>query len=269
MEKFKQVEKSIIKTYRKKIWSPFVRAVKEFNLINENDKIAVCISGGKDSMLLAKCLEELKRHGIFKFDLVCLVMDPGYTKDVMEQIYNNAKLLNINIEVFTSNIFDQIKEYKESDACYLCARKRRGYLYSKAKELGCNKIALGHHFNDVVETIMLNMLYTGNYSAMLPKLKSSNFEGMELIRPLFYVKEDDIIAFRDYNELSFIDCACNVTKKKTGKRLVVKNLIKDLKSVSDIADVSIFRSCFNVNVDKVISYKKHGEKITYYDDYDQ
>ena len=267
MEKYREIEKSIIKKYRKKIWSPFVRCIKEFNLINENDKIAVCISGGKDSMLLAKCLEELQRHGIFKFNLEYIVLNPGYNKKNLEKVKDNAKTLNIPIKIFDINIFGSIKEYKETDACYRCAKMRRGHLYNIAQELGCNKIALGHHFNDVIETIMLNMLYTGNYGSMLPKLKSQNFKGLELIRPLLYVKEEDIKSFVTTNELSFIDCACFMTKKKLGKRLYIKNLIKTLQKENKGVDVSIFNSMFNVNVDKVITYKKDKEKINYYDEY--
>ena len=267
MEKYREIEKSIIKKYRKKIWSPFVRCIKEFNLINENDKVAVCISGGKDSMLLAKCLEELQCHGIFKFDLEYIVINPGYNKENLDKVIANAKLMNINIKIFDVDIFNEVQEYSGTEACYRCAKKRRGHLYAIAKSLGCNKIALGHHFNDVIETIMLNMLYTGNYGSMLPKLKSKNFEGLELIRPLLYVKEDDIKSFRDYNGLEFIDCACFMTKKKIGKRLYVKNLIKSLKEENPMVDVSIFNSMFNVNIDKVITYKTNNKKINYYDEY--
>ena len=182
MEKYREVEKSIIKKYRKEIWSKFVKAVKDYKLINENDKIAVCMSGGKDSFLLAKCLEELQRHGIFKFGLEFIIMDPGYTNDVLKQIINNLELLNINAHIFKAPIFSYTDTLE--NPCYLCAKMRRGYLYNYAKKLGCNKIALGHHFNDVIETIMLNLIYSGKYASMMPKLKSTNYENMELIRVL-------------------------------------------------------------------------------------
>lgn len=264
MERYREIEKSIIKKYRKTIWSPFVKAVKEFNLINEGDKIAVCISGGKDSMLLAKCMQELQNHGIFKFELEFLVMNPGYTDEVLLVIENNAKLMNIPITIFKTPIFEKVSEYNSGEACYKCAKMRRGYLYSKASEMGCNKIALGHHFDDVIETILLNLLYTGNYAGMMPKIKSDNFSNMELIRPLFYVHEQDIITFKNHNQLTFIDCACHVTKKNIGKRKYVKELIKSLKIDNKQADLSIFRSMFNVNLNKVIGYKQEDNEFNYY-----
>lgn len=221
MEKYREIEKSIIKKYRKDIWSKFVKAVKDYELINENDKVAVCMSGGKDSFLLAKCLEELQRHGIFKFDLEFIIMNPGYNDEILNKIKENLKLLNIKAHIFQTPVF-KISE-TSANPCYLCAKMRRGYLYDYAKKLGCNKIALGHHMNDVVETILLNLIYNGAYSSMMPKLKSDNFENIELIRPLYLVKEASIVAWKNYNKLEFIDCACSITKKKSGKRLEMKN----------------------------------------------
>ena len=245
MKNVKDIEKSIIKKYRKEIYSKFIRAIKDFSLVEENDKIAICISGGKDSFLLAKCMQELKRHNKFPFEIKYIVMNPGYSVDKLNQIKLIAEHLNIDIEIFNSDIFEIIKD--NSNPCYLCARMRRGYLYSKAKELGCNKIALGHHFNDVIETILLNQIYNGTFSGMLPILNSDNFEGMKLIRPLYYVKEKDIIAFKNYTEIEFLDCACNVTKKNIGKRSEVKKLTKELVNLYENADINIFNSMFNVN----------------------
>ena len=247
MKELKDIEKSIIKKYRKEIYSRFVRAVKDFNLICENDKIAVCISGGKDSFLLAKCMMELKRHSKVKFDLEYLVMNPGYNKENLDKIKYNASYLNIPITIFETNIFAVSNESNGKSPCYLCARMRRGALYSKAQELGCNKIALGHHFNDVIETILLNILYNGTFGGMMPILDSDNFSGMKLIRPLYYVKEKDIISWVKNSELEFIDCACNVTKKNLGKRKEVKKLINDLLEDNPNADINIFNSMFNVN----------------------
>lgn len=262
------VEKSIIKKFRRKIWSKFVKVIKEYNLITEGDKIAVCISGGKDSFLLAKCLEELKRHGQFKFDLEYICMNPGYRKENMDKILENAKLMNINLHVFESNIFDVVEKNALDSPCYLCARMRRGFLYSKAKELGCNKIALGHHFNDVIETSLLNIIYTGRFSGMPPKLRSDNFSGMELIRPLYMVKEDDIKAWCRYNNLEFIDCACAISKKKNdSKRKYVKELIEELVKDNVNADINIFRSLENVNINTLNGYQKDNEKFTFNDLY--
>lgn len=247
MKELKDIEKSIIKKYRKEIYSRFVRAIKDFELVSENDHIAVCISGGKDSFLLAKCMQELKRHNKFNFELTFLVMNPGYNKENLEKIKENAKYLNIPIKIYDTNIFEVIKESDGKSPCYLCARMRRGSLYGKAKELGCNKIALGHHFNDVIETILLNQLYNGNFSGMLPILDSDNFEGMKLIRPLYYVKEKDIISWVKNSELTFLDCACFVTEKNIGKREEVKKLIDILVKDNENADINIFNSMFNVN----------------------
>ena len=252
MEETKEIERSIIKRFRKEIFRPFVRAINEFNLIEENDKIAVCISGGKDSFLLAKCLEELRRHGKIHFDLEFILMDPGYHEEDMNLIRENARKLNLDIKYFDYNIFDQIKN--APSPCYLCARKRRGALYNKAQELGCNKIALGHHFDDVVETILMSMIFNGEFKTMMPILDSTNFEGMKLIRPLYYVRESDIISFTKYNNLNFINCACDVTRKSSGKRKEMKNLINTLKAYYEKADINIMNSTYNVNLNTIISY---------------
>lgn len=245
MKELKEIEKSLQKKYRKEIFSKFVRAIKEYNLIETNDKIAVCISGGKDSFLLAKCFQELKRHNKFNFELKFIVMNPGYTKEKLNQVIDNANYLNIPIEVFETNIFDVVKD--SDSPCFLCARMRRGCLYSKAQELGCNKIALGHHFNDVIETILLNMIYNGKFSGMLPILDSDHFENMKLIRPLFYIKEKDIESWVKYIEMNFIDCACQVTKKNLGKRKEIKALSYQLVDMYENADINILNSMFHVN----------------------
>ena len=253
----KEIERSIIKKYRKTIFGPFVKAINEFNLIEPNDKIAICISGGKDSFLLAKCMQEIKRHGKFEFELEFIVMNPGYAKDNLNKIKENLNKLGIDAHIFDTNIF----EYADTidNPCYMCAKMRRGYLYSYAQKLGCNKIALGHHFNDVIETVLMNMLFNGTFSSMMPKIKSDNFENMYLIRPLYYVHEEDIIKWVKNNELEFLDCACSVTKKSSGKRKVIKDLVKDLNSIYDKAAVNILTSTKNVNLNTILSYKK-GDK---------
>jgi len=263
----KEIERSIIKKYKSKIYGRFLHGVKEFELVKDNDKIAVCISGGKDSFLLAKCMQELQIHSKYQFELEFIVMDPGYEEANLKQIKENAKLLNIPITIYKSNIFEQIKNV--DNPCYLCARKRRGSLYDKAKSLGCNKIALGHHFDDVIETILINILYAGEYKAMMPKLKSTNFEGMELIRPLYYVKEEDIISWAKYNKLTFLDCACTVTKKQTGKRKEIKELIKNLKRIDKNIDIHILRSSSNVNIDAILGYKDKTGMHSFMEDYNE
>lgn len=272
MEKCKIIEKSIIKKYRKEIWSKFIKAIKEYDLIKENDKIAVCISGGKDSFLLAKCLEELQRHGKFKFDLEYLVMDPGFTKEGLKRIKDNANILNLPIKIFKSNIFKDVQ--KEESPCYVCARKRRGHLYNFAKNLGCNKIALGHHFDDIIETILLSIIYGGEVKSMLPKLKSSHYEGMELIRPLAFVQEKDVINWCQYNNLNFINCCCPLSeaaceKKDNSKRLEIKNLIKELDKKNDCIKYNIFKSVTNVNLNTIIGYNKDDKEYNFLDDYDK
>ena len=252
LEKHQEVQRSIIKKYRKSIWTNFVGAVQEYELIKENDKIAVCISGGKDSVLMACCLRQLQKHSEVPFDLVYLVMDPGYNNDNRKLIEYNTKLLNLDIHIFESDIFE-VTDRVGGAPCYLCARMRRGCLYSKAKELGCNKIALGHHFNDVIETVLMSMMYSSEIKTMLPKLHSTNFEGMELIRPLYKVKEKDIIAWSEYNGLKFLQCACKMTEKNAdielmSKRKEIKQLIADIKKQNPEADDNIFRSLHNVNL---------------------
>lgn len=270
---YKLIEKSIIKKFRKKIWSRFVRAVDEYKMIKDGDKIAVCISGGKDSSLLAKCLEELKRHGNIKFDIEYLVMDPGYDKESLNKLKSNLEKLNIKATIFNSNIFEIAYRESNGEPCYLCARMRRGALYSKAQELGCNKIALGHHFDDVIETIMLNIIYAGIYKTMMPKLKSQNFANMELIRPLYYVKEEDIKAWVNYNNLEFIHCSCPYICSSEpgdgGKRSEMKKLIAELRKKYENIDINIMRSSENVELDAIIGYKKDGKKVSFLDKYDE
>ncbi len=270
-----EIEQSIRKKFRKTIWCRFTRAVREYELVKEGDKIAVCISGGKDSMLMAKLFQELKRHNKFNFEVVFLVMDPGYSPANRQIIEANAKRMNIPITIFESDIFDAVFNIEKSP-CYLCARMRRGHLYSKAKELGCNKIALGHHYDDVIETILMGMLYGAQMQTMMPKLHSTNFEGMELIRPLYLIREDDIKKWRDSNDLHFIQCACKFTDtcstcggENTSKRVEVKNLIRQLKETNPFVESNIFKSVENVNLSTVIAYKQGGVKHHFLDDYDK
>ena len=271
----KDIERSINKKFHKEIWSRFTAALNDYNLVEEGDKIAVCISGGKDSMLMAKLFQELKRHNKFPFEVVFLVMDPGYSPENREIIEKNAKLLNIPITVFESNIFESVLHIEKSP-CYLCARMRRGYLYNKAKELGCNNIALGHHYDDVIETVLMGMLYGGQVQTMMPKLHSTNFEGMELIRPMYLIREDDIKRWRDYNDLHFIQCACKFTDTCTScnpdnasKRQEIKNMIREMKKVNPQVESNIFRSVENVNIDTVIAYKKDGVKHNFLESYNK
>ena len=276
VERYKEIERSIIKNYRKKIWIKFVKGITEFDMIQDGDKIAVCMSGGKDSMLLAKCFQELKRHGKLNFELVFLVMDPGYNEINRQKIISNAKLLNIPITMFKTNIFDSVASI-DDHPCYVCARMRRGYLYKKAQELGCNKIALGHHFDDVIETILMGMLYGAQMQTMMPKLHSTFHHGMELIRPLYYVKEADIISWKQKNDLEFIQCACRFTEHCTmcdnggggSKREEMKNLIKKLRKSYKNIDMNILRSTQNVNLDTLISYRRDGVTHHFMDDYEK
>ena len=271
----KDVERSIVKKFRKDIWRKFTQGINEYEMIQDGDKIAVCISGGKDSMLMAKLFQELERHGRKNFEVVYLVMNPGYNDMNYQVITNNAKLLQVPITVFQTEIFDTVADIGDSP-CYLCARMRRGYLYSKAKELGCNKIALGHHYDDVIETILMGMLYGGQVQTMMPKLHSTNFEGMELIRPLYLVREDAIKHWRDYNHLHFIQCACRFTEscascggtEKGSKRAEIKELIRELAEKNPVIEKNIFRSVENVNLSTVIAYKENGVKHHFLDDYD-
>ena len=273
MERYQEIERSIIKKYRKEIWCKFTTAINDYQLLQQGDRIAVCISGGKDSMLCAKLLQEIKRHGKFDFLLEFIVMDPGYNKRNREQIEYNARLLNIPIKIFESNIFSVVEEVKDSP-CYLCARMRRGHLYAYAKELGCNKIALGHHFDDVIETTMMSMLYSGQMKSMMPKLHSTNFPGMELIRPMYLIKEEDIIRWQHYNQLTFIQCACRFTEnlnkpdeQVTSKRDEMKSLIKQLRTISPFIDSNIFRSTHSVNLDTMIGWERHHKKYSFLDEY--
>ena len=265
LDRCKEAERSIVKKFRKEIWRKFTKAINEYELIQDGDRIAVCISGGKDSMLMAKLFQELERHGKKNFEVVYLVMNPGYNELNYQTILNNAKLLEVPVTVFKTEIFDTVADITESP-CYLCARMRRGYLYSKAKELGCNKIALGHHFDDVIETILMGMLYGAQIQTMMPKLHSTNFEGMELIRPLYLIREADIIKWMHYNELHFIQCACRFTEncascggtEKGSKRAEIKELTHELAEKNPVIEKNIFRSVENVNLSTVIAYKQDG-----------
>ena len=277
-ERLDKIEKSIQKKFRKELLSKFAAAINKYDMLREGDRVAVCISGGKDSMLMAKLFQELKRHNKFPFELCFLVMDPGYSAENREVIEHNAKLMRIPITVFESTIFDSVYNIEKSP-CYVCARMRRGYLYSEAKKLGCNKIALGHHFDDVIETTLMGMLYSGQTQTMMPKLHSTNFEGMELIRPMYLIREADIKRWRDYNDLHFIQCACKftdtctseacLTSERTGsKRLETKHIIERLKKTNPYVQNNIFKSMENVNLETVISYKDRDGVHSFLDDYD-
>lgn len=275
MEKYQEIERSIIKKYRKQIWSKFIKGINEYELIKDGDKIAVCISGGKDSMLLAKCMQELHKHGKRNFELEFVVMDPGYNEYNRQVIIDNAAYLNIPIQIFDTEIFDAVAGIDESP-CYLCARMRRGYLYKYAQSIGCNKIALGHHFDDAIETILMSMLYGGEIKTMMPKLHSTNHEGMELIRPLYLVKEADIIAWKNTHELQFIQCACRFTENcmlgDTGggsKRQEMKTLIKKFRQTNPHIEMNIFKSVHNVNLNTIIGYRDDEKTYSFLEDYDR
>ena len=277
LEPYQLIERSIQKTYHKRLWTPFITAIKQYELIAPGDRIAVCISGGKDSMLMAKLLQLLQRHSDVPFEIVNLVMDPGYNAVNRQKIESNAALLHIPVTIFETNIFD-ITSGIEQSPCYLCARMRRGYLYSFAQKLGCNKIALGHHYDDVIETILMGMLWGAQVQTMMPKLHSTNFPGMELIRPMYLIREDDIKAWRDANDLHFIQCACRFTDTCTtcrpneeakSKRQQVKQLIRELKKTNPDVEAHIFRSMENVCLDTVIAYKTGGRKISFLENYDK
>lgn len=270
LAEYQKIERSIITTYRKELWSPFVLAVKKYELIQAGDKIAVCISGGKDSMLLAKLMQELHRHTEVPFELVFLVMDPGYNEENRRRIEENAARLNVPITVFESDVFAAADAANAEAPCYLCARMRRGHLYAKAKELGCNKIALGHHKSDVIETTLMGMLYGAQIQGMLPRIKSTNFEGMELIRPMYCILENDILRWQEYNDLKFIACACKFTKNLTGgdedtfsARRKVKALIAELKKENPFVENNIFQSIHNVQLDTLAEYKQDGQKHSF------
>jgi len=275
MEKYKEIERSIITKFRKDIWSKFVKAVSDYELIKENDKVMVCISGGKDSFLMAKCIQELSRHGKFKFEAHYVVMDPGYNEYNKSLIIDNAKTLNIPIEIFESDIFDVVDSVDAKSPCYLCARMRRGYLYNRAKELGCNKIALGHHFDDVIETTLLSMFYGAEVKTMIPKLHSDNYKGLELIRPMYLIKEKDIISFKNYNELTFINCACRLTEGCSllndgiSKRKEIKDLINNLRKINKDVDHNIFTSMSNINLNCVLGYRLDGKDYNFLDNYEK
>ncbi len=270
MERYQEIERSIITKFRPTIWRLFLRAIEEYQMIEENDKIAVCISGGKDSMLLAKCMQELKAHGNINFELEFISMDPGYNKENRLLLEENAKTLNIPLSMFETNIFNVVNNISESP-CYLCARMRRGYLYAEAKKLGCNKIALGHHFDDVIETILMGMLYGSQIQTMMPKLHSTNFEGMELIRPLYLVKEKNIINWAKSNDLRFLQCACRFTENievaHNSKRKEIKDLINNLRQVYPNVDINIFRSVHDVNLNTLIGYHNDTTSYNFLDDY--
>ncbi len=273
MEEYKEIERSIIKKYRKTIWSKFVKAVSDYELIEENDNIMVCISGGKDSFLLAKCMQELHNHGKVKFNAHYVVMNPGYSPKNLELIKENAKRLNIDIEIFESNIFEVV-ETVEKSPCYLCARMRRGYLYNKAKELGCNKIALGHHFDDVIETSLLSMFYGSEVKTMMPKLHSDHYEGLELIRPLYLIKQSDIISWAKSNNLTFLNCACRFTEQnkdnyESSKRKEIAHLIEELRKTNKNVDYNIFKALDNINLNCVLGTKKDGVYSSFLDKYNK
>ena len=269
-----EIEKSIITVFRKNIWAKFAKAIVEYNMIQSGDRIAVCISGGKDSFLLAKCFQELKKHGTNNFELKFLSMNPGYNKENEERIIKNSKNLNIPINMFETDIFERVYSIKDKP-CYLCARMRRGHLYENAKKLNCNKIALGHHFDDVIETIIMGILYGGQYQTMMPKLKSTSHPGMELIRPLYLVREADIISWQNKNNLDFIKCGCKMTEKYVNnyepnmisKREEIKKLLSELRKKDNLIDMNIFRSAQNVNTDAVLCYKKAQKKYNFLDNY--
>lgn len=276
LEKYQEVEQSIITTYRKAIWSRFIQAINEYKLIEDGDKIAVCISGGKDSMLMAKCFQELKRHGKDNFEVEYICMNPGYNEKNRQKIEENAKLLNVPIKFFDTNIFNVVTRI-ENNPCYICARMRRGYLYNYARDLGCNKIALGHHFDDVIETILMGMLYGSQVQTMMPKLHSTFHKGMELIRPMYFVNEADVISWAKKNDLEFLQCACKFTEEYTrtnnkegeSKRKEVKDLIANLRKINPKVDINIFRSVENVNLDTIISYRRGEEFHHFLDDYEE
>lgn len=271
LSRVQEIERTIVKTYRKDIWGRFIKAVEKYELINDGDCIAVCVSGGKDSALLAKLIQLYQRYGVKKFEVKFLSMDPGYSEFNRKRVESNAKLLDIPLEIFSTNVFEAVDDTSTSP-CFICARMRRGYLYRRAKELGCNKIALGHHYDDVIETILMSMLYGAQVQTMMPKLPSDNVEGMELIRPLYLVREQDVIAWANYNGLEFLRCACSATqnfdnKAFTTKRAEIKNLIATLKETNPLVESNIFGSVENVNLRKIIGYQKDGQRRTFLDDY--
>ncbi len=271
MEDYKNIERSIIKRFRKEIWHPFVKAINDYQLIENHDKIMVCISGGKDSFLMAKCLEELKRHGKIDFELKYVVMNPGYSQKNIDLIKKNSQLLNLDLEIFDTDVFEVANKLNEKSPCYLCARMRRGHLYSKAQELGCNKIALGHHFDDVIETTLLSMFYASEVKTMMPKLYSDHFQGLQLIRPMYYIKEKAIQDWVSYNRLTFLNCACKFVAKNDlenqSKRKEIKTLIENLRKTNQDIDNNIFKSLDNVNLNCILGYRVNEEKLSFLDHY--
>lgn len=273
MNKTQAIEHSIITKYKKTLFHRFIGAVKDYELISQGDKIAVCISGGKDSMLLAKLMQELSRHGDYPFDMEFIVMDPGYAPQNRQKIIDNAEILGIPIRIFDTDIFNSVINI-EKNPCYLCARMRRGHLYKYAQSLGCNKIALGHHFDDVVETILMGMLYGAQVQTMMPRIKSTNYDGMELIRPMYYIREKDILSWRNYNHLEFLQCACRFTEQNaladgtgTSKRQEIKQLIKEMKKVNPQVDINIFRSVERINLSTIIGYYKEDEEHNFLENF--
>ena len=274
MERYKEIERTIIKTYRGKLWAPFIKAIKEYELILPGDRVCVCISGGKDSMLMAKLFQELQRHSDFEFGVEYLVMNPGYNEINLQVIKNNLELLQIPAQIVETDIFE-IANSQDKNPCYLCAKMRRGALYKIARDLGCNKIALGHHYDDVIETILMNMLNAGSFQTMMPKLKSDNYEGMEVIRPLYFIRENSIITWKKHNNLRFIQCACRFTENcaicdngaSGSQRQATKKLIRDLLSYNENVEKNIFAAASNVNCDKIIGWKKDGKKKNFLDEY--
>lgn len=270
-----EIELNLVKKYRKTIWNKFLRGIREYELIQEGDKIAVCISGGKDSMVMAKCMQRLQRYSKFPFEVIYLVMNPGYNEKNKQKIIENAKTLGIPIHMFETKIFNVVADMEDSP-CYICARMRRGHLYKNAQDLGCNKIALGHHFDDVIETNLMSMLYSGQIRTMMPKLHSENYEGMEIIRPLYLVKETDIISWAKYNNLEFIQCACRFTENRevyddgtsNSKRQEMKELINTFRKINPFIEYNIFRSMQNVQLEKLLAYKDGDEYHSFLDDYD-
>ncbi len=271
MEEYKLIERSIIKRFRKEIWHLFVKAINDYQLIENHDKIMVCISGGKDSFLMAKCLEELKRHGKIDFELKYVVMNPGYSQKNIDLIKKNSQLLNLDLEIFDTDVFEVANKLNEKSPCYLCARMRRGHLYSKAQELGCNKIALGHHFDDVIETTLLSMFYASEVKTMMPKLYSDHFQGLQLIRPMYYIKEKSIQDWVSYNRLTFLNCACKFVAKNDlenqSKRKEIKTLIENLRKTNQDIDNNIFKSLDNVNLNCILGYRVNEEKVSFLDHY--
>ncbi len=270
LERTKKVERDIIKTYRRDIWTKFIKGIKKYNLIEEGDKIAVAMSGGKDSLLLAKLFQELKKHPLVNFELEFITMDPGFSDENLKLHFENAEILGVPLNIEKSNIFKIVEHISKDYPCYMCAKMRRGFLYNMAKEKGCNKLALGHHFDDVIETTMMNILYTGSFKTMLPKLKSKNFDNLELIRPMYLIKEKDIIRLMSANNLETMDCGCEITVCRTSsKRYETKQLIKSLREQGQDIDKNIFRSAENVMLDGVVRWTKDGKEYSFYDNYNE